>query len=80
MNKGEKYLDIYILIWTSQVAVVVKNLPANAEDLSQGLIPGLGRSLGEGNGNLLQYTFPENPTDRGPWWATVHRVTKIGHD
>ena len=41
-----------------------------------GSIPGLGRSLGEGNGNLLQYSCLENPTDRGAWQATVHGVTK----
>ena len=36
-------------------------------------IPGSGRSLGEGNGNQLQYSCLENPMDRGAWWATVHR-------
>ena len=41
-----------------------------------GLIPGLGRSPGEGNGNPLQYSCLENPMDRGAWWATVHRVAK----
>ena len=41
-----------------------------------GLIPGLGRSLGGGNGNPLQYSCLENSTDRGAWWATVHKVTK----
>ena len=40
------------------------------------LIPGLGRSLGEGNGNPLQYSCLENPVDRGVWWALVHRVAK----
>ena len=40
-----------------------------------GLIPGLGRSPGEGNGNPLQYSCLENPTDRGAWRATVHGVT-----
>ena len=44
---------------------VVKNLPVNAGDA--GLIPGLGRSRREGNGNLLQYSCLENPTDRGAW-------------
>ena len=39
-------------------------------------IPGLGRSPGEGNGNPLQYSCLENPTDRGAWQATVHGVTK----
>ena len=52
----------------------VKNLPANEEDV--GLIPGLGRSPGEGNDNPLQYSCLENSTDRGAWWATVHGVAK----
>ena len=47
---------------------------ANAGDLSS--IPGSGRSLGEGNGDPLQYSCLENPMDRGAWWATVHGVTK----
>ena len=41
-----------------------------------GLIPGLGRSPGEGNGYPLQYSFLENPMDRGAWWAAVHGVVK----
>ena len=41
-----------------------------------GLIPELGRSLGEGNGNPFQYSCLENPMDRGAWRATFHRVTK----
>ena len=45
-----------------------------------GSIPGLGRSAGEGNGNPLQYSFLENPMDREVWWATVHGVTRVGHD
>ena len=53
---------------------VVKNLPANAGN--EGLIPGSGRSSGEGNGNPFQYSCLENPMDRGAWWATVHGVTK----
>ena len=51
-----------------------KESACNAEDL--GLVPGLGRSPGEGNGNPLQYSFLENPMDRGVWWATAHGVTK----
>ena len=51
-----------------------KESPCNAED--PGLIPGLGRSPGEGNGNPLQYSCLENPRDRGAWWAAVHRVTQ----
>ena len=53
---------------------VVKNLPANAGDA--GLIPGSGRSSGEGNGYLLQYSCLENPMDRGAWWVTVHGVAE----
>ena len=53
---------------------MVKNLPANAGD--KGLIPGSGRSSGDGNGNPFQYSYLENPMDRGAWWATVHGVTK----
>ena len=56
---------------------VVKNLSANAGDVrDMGLIPGLGRSLGEGNGNPLQYTCWENPRDKGAWPAIVHEVSK----
>ena len=40
------------------------------------LIPGLGRSPGEGNGNPLQYSCLGNPMDRGAWWATVNGVVK----
>ena len=55
----------------------VKNLPANAGDAGDlGLIPGSGRSPGEGNGNPLQYSCRENPMDRGAWWATVHGVAE----
>ena len=46
----------------------------NARD--PGLIPGLGRSSGEGNGNPLQYSCLENPRDRGAWQATVHGVSE----
>ena len=56
---------------------VVKNLPANVEDTEdKGSIPGLGRSSGEGYGNLLQYSCLRNPMDSGAWSATVHGVTK----
>ena len=53
---------------------VGKESACNAGDL--GLIPGLGRSPGEGNGNPLQYSCLENPMDRGAWRATDHGVTK----
>jgi len=56
---------------------VVKNLPANAGDTRDtGLIPGSGRSPGEGNGYTLQYSCLGNLRDRGAWQATVHGVAK----
>ena len=58
---------------------MVKNTPTNTGNLRDaGLIPGLGRSPRQGNGNPLQYTCLENPMDRGAWWATVPGVTKSG--
>ena len=57
---------------------VGKEFACNAEDL--GSIPGSGRSLGEGNGNPLQYSCLENPMDRGAWQATVHGVARVRHD
>ena len=57
----------------------VGNEPAcNAGD--PGSVLGWGRSPGEGNGNLLQYSCLENLMDRVAWWATVHGVAKVGHD
>ena len=53
---------------------VVKNVPANAGDL--GLIPGSGKSPGEGNGNPLQYSYLGNPMDRGAWQVTDHEGHK----
>ena len=44
------------------------------------MIPGLGRSPGEGNGNPLQYYCLENPMPRGAWQATAHGVARVGHD
>ena len=49
----------------------------NAGDMC--LIPGLGRSPGEGNGNPRQYSCLENSMDRGDWWVTIHGITKIRH-
>ena len=56
---------------------VGKESTCNAEDTGDlGSIPGSGRPLGEGNGNLLHYSCLENPMDRGAWWATVDGVAK----
>ena len=61
----------------SQVALMVKNPPANAGDIRDpGSIPGLGKSPGGGHENPLQHSCLENPMDRGTWWAIVPRVTK----
>ena len=52
---------------------MVKNLPVSAGEVQDaGSVPGLGRSPGEGNGNLLQYSCLENTMDRGAWQAIVH--------
>ena len=57
---------------------MVKNPPANAGDSGDaGLIPGLGRSPGGGNGNPLQYSCLGNPMGREAWWATIHEVTEL---
>ena len=69
----------------SQVALVVKNPPANARDvrdagliprLGRSSIPGLVRSTGGGHSNPLQYSHLENPIDRGAWQVAVHRVSQ----
>ena len=58
----------------SRSPYVVRTLHANEGDL--GSIPASGRSPGEGNGNPLQYSYQDNPMDRGAWQDTVHRVAK----
>ena len=59
------------------MVLVLKNLPVNAGDVRDvGSIPGLGRSLGGGNGNPFQYSCLESPMDRGAWRAIVHRVAE----
>ena len=56
---------------------MVKNPPANAGGAgNMGLTPGLGRSPGEGNDNLLQYSCLESPMDRAAWRAKIHGVSK----
>ena len=69
-----------LLCWTLKFNVgfpggsVVKNTPASAGDV--GSIPGLERTPGEKNGNLLRYSCLGNLMDRGAWWATVHASRK----
>ena len=63
------------------MALVVKNPPASAEDIrDMGLIPEMGRYPGGGNSNPLQYSCLENPMDKGAWQATVHGISRVGHD
>ena len=64
-------------VGASQVALTIKNMPANAGDIRDlGSIPGSGKSPGGGHSNPLQYSCLENPMDRGAWRATVHEVAK----
>ena len=57
--------------------LIIKNLPVKTGDSGEvGSIPELGKSPGEGNGNLFQYSCLENPMDRGAWQVTVQGVTK----
>ena len=57
---------------------MIKNPPANGADVD--LIPRLGRSPGEGNGNSPEYSCLGNPMDRGAWRATVFGVARVGHN
>ena len=72
--RGSITKKMWVRLETSQMALVIKNPPANAGDM--GLIPGSGRFPGEGNGNPLQYSCLENPMDGGTGWATAHGVAK----
>ena len=57
---------------------MLKNLPANAGDA--GSVPVLGRFLGVGDGNILQFSCLKNSMDRGAWQATVQGSQRVGHD
>ena len=71
---------MHALNWSFPSGTVVRNPPADAGDIRDtGLIPGLARSPGGGNGYPLQYSCLENPMDRGAWWDTAHGVAK-SHD
>ena len=72
-----RILYIYTYILGFSAGSVVKNPPASAGDSGDvGLISGLGKSFGGGNGDLLQYSCLENSMDRRAWQARVHGVTK----
>ena len=77
LAKSHKHTHTHTHEWASQVALVVKNSPANVKDIRDpGSIPESGRSPGEGHGNLLHYSHLENPMDRGVWRAAVYRIAK----
>ena len=84
-KKKQKPFQIIVSLerptYTWRKATEVKKKPTcNAGDSGDtDSIPGLGRSPGGGNGNPLQYSWLDNPKDRGAWWATVHWATKHGH-
>ena len=68
-------------LWASQVALGLKTLPASIRDARDvGLIPGSGRSPGEGNGNPLQYSYLGNHMNREARQATGHGVAKSWND
>ena len=66
------------LSWKIYRSSVGKGPACNAGD--PGSISGSGRSPGEGNGNPRRYSCLENPMDKGAWRATVHGITRIGHE
>ena len=80
-KKGKlTFIKSYYKVLAFQVALVVKNPPANAGDARDvGLIPGQGRSPGGGNDNPLKYSCLENSTDRGAWWESM-QLQRVGHD
>ena len=71
-------ISIRLTIWASLVAQMVKNPLADAEDV--GSTPELGRSLGGGNGNPLQYSCLGNPKDRGAWWIQSTGLQRVRQD
>ena len=66
--------------WASLTAQQVKNLPAVQETQRRRFDPESERSPGGRNGNPLQYFCPDSPLDRGVWWITAQRVTRVRHD
>ena len=74
---SHEYITCILWSESARMALVVKNPPTNAGNIRDtGLIPGLGRFPGRGDGNPLQYSFLENPRDRRTWQVIVPRVAK----
>ena len=78
MAGSKDITPMYIIIQGFPHSSVSQESACHAGD--PGSIPKLGRSSGEGNGNLLQYSCLENPMDSGAWQATVHGVARVGHN
>ena len=74
--QGKVYLTPSVTPGASQVALVVKNPHANAEDMKHGFDPWVGNIPWKRHGNPLLYSCLENPMDRGAWRAAVHGVTE----
>jgi len=74
------WIDLAAAAAVMRVSWHRKHLSCVREQGDVGLIPGLGRSPGGGNGNPLQHSYLENPMDRGAWWTMVHRSQKVGHN
>ena len=73
---NDKEIDRYKPFRALRVRVKIRFWASACSAGDPSLIPGLGRSPGEGNGNPLQYSCLENPMDWGAWWVTVHGVAK----
>ena len=81
LSLSHNCVAIYISVWDSQVAVVVKNLPANIEDTrNASSIPESGRSPGVGNDSPLQYSCLGNPMDKGALQPQSIGLQRVGHD
>ena len=78
VSQYKDFITQYTVGRPSQMALVVRNLPASAGDMRDlSLISGSGRSPGGGRGNPLQYSRLENPMDRGAWRAAVQRIAEL---
>ena len=81
------FLCLYLNIYIYRQHMVLQGFPSGSHSKEsacttrdQCSTPGSGRSAGEGNGNLLQYSCLENPMDSRAWWATVHGVQRVRHN
>ena len=89
LSKGNRVHKVHQgFLWASQMAnSIFLDFPGGSDSKASayiagdlGLIPGSGRSSGEGNGSPLQYSCLENPMDRGVWWLQSMGSQRVGHD